>query len=287
MEEVKKQDYTEISSMLGDIEDVNKSFVQYIIEKSLIYFLIITLVALFAFGIGISAFSVLEMYICIIIIYSAFIHQKIRHIFMKQVADKLGYEYSSIGSLYTMKGKLFDIGHSGNVQDIISGKYLNFPLKIFNYYFTVGYGKSSRTYGYTVFEIQFNTDLPEIVLLTKDFLSFLNIDILPLTMGKKKLSLEGDFDKYFQLYVPKDLEIEVLEIFTPDVMAELIDKFRGFNIEICEDKMYVYYEKIVSNKKQILLTYELVGQLSNKLNEVLCDVGQDIKEEGLMSRGLP
>jgi hypothetical protein len=286
-EENINQSKSEIPPALDDIEDVNKSLERYIFRSPFTYmFLVISLalIVIIIFGSSTIPFQFISI-ICFLVIFAvsafvSFIYKKIQNLFMKQIADKLGYGYNFTDNLLDLRGKLFEIGHDRKMQHVLSGKYLDLPIKIFNYYFTVGSGKNRRTYSYTVFETQFNTKLPDIVLLTNNFLSFFNIDTFSMINGKEKFSLEGDFNKYFKLYAPKDLEIEVLEIFTPDVMAELIDKFHGMNIEIFENKMYIYVGGVVSTKREILLMHELVSQLSKKLNKVLCDVGQDIKEGG-------
>lgn len=40
----------------------------------------------------------------------------------------------------------------------------------------------------------------------------------------QRLSLEGDFNTYFQLYAPKKFEVEVLQVLSPDVMRILVDQ---------------------------------------------------------------
>lgn len=57
------------------------------------------------------------------------------------------------------------------------------------------------------------------------------------------LSFEGDFDRYFTVYVPAGYERDALELFTPDVMACLIDAGSGWDIEIVEDRMIVASNK--------------------------------------------
>ncbi|SIO16826.1 hypothetical protein [Agromyces cerinus] len=49
------------------------------------------------------------------------------------------------------------------------------------------------------------------------------------------LSLEGDFDRYFRLFVPKEYERDALYVFTPDLMAAMIDEAPGMHIEIVDD----------------------------------------------------
>ncbi|MBM7831025.1 hypothetical protein JOE59_001730 [Agromyces cerinus] len=49
------------------------------------------------------------------------------------------------------------------------------------------------------------------------------------------LSLEGDFDRYFRLFVPKEYERDALYVFTPDLMAAMIDEAPGMHVEIVDD----------------------------------------------------
>ena len=57
--------------------------------------------------------------------------------------------------------------------------------------------------------------------------------------GSQVLSLEGDFDRYFRLYCPEGYERDALYLFTPDVMARLVDHVRGLDVEIIDDWMYL------------------------------------------------
>lgn len=51
----------------------------------------------------------------------------------------------------------------------------------------------------------------------------------------QRLSLEGDFDRYFTLYCPAGYERDALYLFTPDVMATAVDDAGGWDIEIVDD----------------------------------------------------
>ncbi len=62
--------------------------------------------------------------------------------------------------------------------------------------------------------------------------------------GSTQLSLEGDFDRHFTLYVPPGYERDALELFTPDVMACLIDHGKNWDIEIVEDQLIVVSSRV-------------------------------------------
>ncbi|MBC9953590.1 hypothetical protein ICM05_02850 [Leucobacter sp. cx-42] len=70
----------------------------------------------------------------------------------------------------------------------------------------------------------------------------------------KPMSFEGDFDKHFTVYVPAGYERDALELFTPDVMACLIDAGRGWDIEIVEDRMIVASGKVGRRHDQAEIT---------------------------------
>ncbi len=55
------------------------------------------------------------------------------------------------------------------------------------------------------------------------------------------LSLEGDFDRHFTLFCPAGYERDALEIFTPDVMAALIDVANDCEVELVDDHLLLYF----------------------------------------------
>ncbi|MEP6481772.1 MAG: hypothetical protein ABJA94_07165 [Rhodoglobus sp.] len=54
------------------------------------------------------------------------------------------------------------------------------------------------------------------------------------------LSLEGDFDSHFTLYCPKGSETDALTLFTPDLMALLIDEASGLSVQLVDDAAVFY-----------------------------------------------
>lgn len=55
-----------------------------------------------------------------------------------------------------------------------------------------------------------------------------------------RLSLEGDFDRHFDLVVPSGYERDALYVFTPDLMALLIDHAAGCSAEVVDDHVLFY-----------------------------------------------
>lgn len=57
--------------------------------------------------------------------------------------------------------------------------------------------------------------------------------------GTQRVSLEGDFDRYFSAYAPEGYARDALQLLTPDVMVCLIDHGRHWDIEVVEDRLIV------------------------------------------------
>ena len=54
---------------------------------------------------------------------------------------------------------------------------------------------------------------------------------------EQRLSLEGDFDRHYALYCPAGGERDALYLFTPDILAVLIDRVRGLDVEVVGDRL--------------------------------------------------
>jgi len=100
---------------------------------------------------------------------------------------------------------------------------------------TTTYGTTSvRSFGYLA--MQLVRAVPHMVLDAKS-----NGSSIPMPIaGGQSLSLEGDFDRHFRLYCPTGYERDALYIFTPDLMALLVDESAAFDVEIVDDMLFVY-----------------------------------------------
>jgi hypothetical protein len=94
------------------------------------------------------------------------------------------------------------------------------------------------TFGYLA--VRLERKLPQFVLDSSrnDDGRFSNLP-MPIAAGQR-LSLEGDFDDHFALHSPHGYERDALYIFTPDLMALLIDETGDFDVEIVDEWFFVY-----------------------------------------------
>jgi hypothetical protein len=54
------------------------------------------------------------------------------------------------------------------------------------------------------------------------------------------LKLEGNFNNYFTLYAPAEYARDALYVFTPDVMAALIDSGSKYDLEVMDNSLWIY-----------------------------------------------
>ena len=146
------------------------------------------------------------------------------------------------------QGLIFQQGHSrraGNVIVSANGSLDGLLFEMGDYQYTTGSGKNRQVHYWTYCCVELDRHVPHMVLdATSNNVSFFGKNImsnLPMTFRKdQQLSLEGDFNKYFTLYAPRDYEQDAYYIFTPDLMALLIDTSQGFDAEVIDNKIYFY-----------------------------------------------
>lgn len=154
-------------------------------------------------------------------------------------ANGLGYAANASSPGYP--GSIFSVGKAQQVPEHLYRSGSHF-LDLGNYRYTTGSGKSKTTHDWGYLAIKLDRMLPQMVLDAKAN-NFLGTN-LPVSFSRSQvLSLEGDFDRYFTLYCPKEYERDALYVFTPDLMALLIDEAALFDVEIVDDWMFVYSAK--------------------------------------------
>jgi len=159
---------------------------------------------------------------------------------LSNFATANGFLYSRVTSNPQFPGSIFALGSDRRSLDRIytsEGRY----LEISNYRYVTGSGKNRTTHDWGFMALALDRRLPHMVLDSTANNGLFGGSNLPTTFAKEqRLSLEGDFDRYFSLYAPKDYERDALYVFTPDLMALLIDEAAPFDVEIIDDWMFVY-----------------------------------------------
>jgi hypothetical protein len=155
-------------------------------------------------------------------------------------ANNLQYD-RDLNSPY-LNGMIFDEGDSRRTPHRLSGLLNGTVFELGNYIYETGSGKSRQTHEYGYIQVRLSRHLPHMVLDAKQN-NFFKISNLPDSFsGGQKLELEGDFSEHFTLYCPKEYERDALYVFTPDLMALLIDQAGAFDVEVVDNRLYIYQE---------------------------------------------
>ena len=132
-------------------------------------------------------------------------------------------------------GLIFGQGGDQKTVDHLRSREGRF-LDIGNFQFTVSNGKTTSTHQRGFMALHLDRRLPHMVLDATA-----NGSLGLAAFGRDQvLSLEGDFNRFFTLYCPRQYERDAYYVFTPDLMALLIDMASPFDVEIIDNWMFVY-----------------------------------------------
>lgn len=117
--------------------------------------------------------------------------------------------------------------------------------------------------------VRLDVPLPNIILDSRRNNRLLRSNLPDALAKKQRLSLEGDFDQYFSLYCPIGYEADALYLFTPDICARLIDNAGDFDVEIVDDRLYLYatHDLSTTDPAQWTRLLQTLGLLQAKLDQ--------------------
>ncbi len=190
-------------------------------------------------------------------------------------ATEHNYLFTKYGDINLLNSIYLAIGHSRRMVNVITGSYLEHPIQFFDFRSVIGYGKHRRYVNFSVFEVEYKSSLRSFLLLSRKmrYSSGNLYDGFQNAFGRK-IKLEGDFNKYFNLYVPEDYEIEVLQIFTPEIMAKFIDLAPDLTFEFTQNKLFICTNKIISKKTDLERLHELAQMLIQDLASRLVSISK-------------
>lgn len=260
--------------VLGPIEDVDQGVKTYLKHHWRFYLplALICLAAsiLFAYYTGGGDVS----YISFGILFIAYflVRERVKHAFMRQFAKANSFSYWPSWQLSSLYGQLFVKGGSRSMTDVVSGVRGGKKVRFFYYHYSQGHGKNKRTYYYTVAEIEYGGELPDILVEKKDGFVWSSLA----QPHQKALRLGGAFNDHFAVYVPEDFEVETFEIFTPEIMEQLINRAKSFSFEFINKRLYIFTGHFISKKVELEdllgLTKYLIDVLGPRLARLHGDV---------------
>jgi hypothetical protein len=164
-------------------------------------------------------------------------------------------------------GLIFDEGHSQSVNE---GYVFADNTEIGNYRYVTGSGKNQQTHLWMYARIKLTRRLPNMVLDARANNLFGRISNLPDSFHKDQtLSLEGDFNKHFTLYAPKEYETDALYVFTPDVMVAVIDAGKAYDMEVIDDNLMLYAKGRIdlTKEQQLRPLLHIIDTIASELKD--------------------
>lgn len=158
---------------------------------------------------------------------------------LSQFAEANGLQFRSRSANPNYSGMIFSLGDSRSAYNHLNSRTGRF-FDLGSFQYSTGSGKSRATHYWGFLALNLDRKLPNMVLDSKENNTLFGSD-LPITFKRDQiLSLEGDFDNHFTLYCPQEYGQDALYVFTPDLMALLIDDAGSFDVEIVDDWMFIY-----------------------------------------------
>lgn len=138
-----------------------------------------------------------------------------------------------------LPGMIFNEGTSRQVNESL---WFEDGVEIGNYQYRVNTGNGTATRRWAYMRIQLKKPLPHVVL-DRRVNNVLGGILSNLPEGFKRnqaIKLEGNFNEYFDMYIPGGYQTDARYMFTPDVMTALIDNGLDYDLEIIDNNIFFY-----------------------------------------------
>lgn len=193
--------------------------------------------------------------------YAEAVRRQVREAFWQQFAAARHMTYQYKGDPAAETAVMFRQGHGRKINHIITGAHNDRVLRIFNYQFKSGYDRDSKTYTYTVFGFTFSGQFPHLYLnkLGNGFGTKIGV-VIP---------LPAEFEKKFRLSAPKEYEIEALQVFTPDLLAHLLDVQLDYDIELVNQELLIFVTGQLDTLQDLEREFAGAGAIADRFAPVL------------------
>lgn len=232
------------------------------------FFSILAWLALGAAGLLFVVFIGIVPAILVVAAASAVLKNVSRGLRLKRFSEANGFTFTMDHPIENNPGIIFTIGDTPQYITVVAGTYQNLPFEFGNFYCTQGSGKNAKRRSFGVINVKLTRRLPHILLDARSNNSF-GFTNLTTFRDSQHLTLEGNFNEYFNLYVPDGYERDALYFITPELMALLIDLGAAFDVEIVDDHLYIYSNKefTLENRTTIEQIFKLISVLGAEVQE--------------------
>lgn len=210
--------------------------------------------------VGLSGFFYLALYLVWSLYY-------LRTVKVARLTAENGFSYDYLERGNRREGSAFRLHTTSFEREIIRGVYHSHFFTMGKRYTVGSEDNNSIRLPFAFIELTLPRKVPHIILKNRRSRV---ISVTGIGFGKtKKLKLEGNFNDTFTIYCPEGYEREALYIFTPDVMAALLDHAGNAEVELIDNKLYIYrkHGTRLDNADVVNKTFHLIGALQAKFDK--------------------
>jgi len=188
--------------------------------------------------------------------------QTFRHrgILIKKFATKNNFEYYKKLKINNEPGLIFQYANKGSLMYFIKGKlgdnnFYNGKIKA-----VINFSKPQEYINFT--SINLSSQHSRLILNSKNNSPLKNFDF----KDYKKLEQTGDLQNYFNVYVSQSGELESYNLLTTSVKLFMIQNMSNYDIEIVDDKLYVYWDNKLVTPELYKTRFQLFAKLLDLIN---------------------
>lgn len=210
-------------------------------------------------------------------VYYAYIVSAVRKEFWQAFAKEYGLEYAERGDFTHEKAFMFTRLDKSRprITHVLSGTVDGRLARLMSYEFVTGSGKRKTSHYFTVFEFKLNGSTPHIFLDRKSTKWSGPSD-------HSTIPLHGEFGDEFNLIVPIKYEMEVLALFSEDVMELLAKDDHPHDVEIVDGELLIFRDGLINSRaeleKEFDIAKRLLGLIGSKLDKASYTKIGDLKD---------
>lgn len=190
------------------------------------------------------------------------------NIFLKRFTARNNLKYVGKDYPINLPGLIFGIGDTRGFEGGFTD--INEKWLLANYQYTTGSGKNKKTRSFGILRLRLPRQLPH-VLLDATGNNFITTNLPTNFSADQKLSLEGDFNNFFTVYVPQGYQRDVLYFLTPELMQILVDYGSEYDFEVVDDSLFVYTSRLDLGRKNMQKSIEKWLQFAEYLSKEFDD----------------
>ncbi len=260
-----------------ELEEIFKEKNKALKEKNKVVLLTIGIIFLLSLFITIVfGYNLWVLVFIFAIFYFASLYSRAEQEILNEIAEKNNLLRQKTIPLSDLKGNLFKVRCEKAVGNVLVGRYRERKARFFNHSHTYHHNKGKTVYYFTVLEIFFDDiNFPYMLLQYKRNLPFKSRRYGLVEKDERKITLEDDFDRYYNLFVKDGYGVEAMQVFRDDFLRFLIEENCNFSIELKEDRMYIYLRRKIRRYEEFRELFATAGETIKVIAPLLVRLKKD------------